>query len=116
MKNARNFLSHLPAFFLELEIFQTHHIEKINRHFMFNKCVRKSCRLWDNVDKYCRARQVTDDNKMRDIHFTCWNVRMQKHTQNMKYLLYFEDKNVCRSTDQYYILTYIAYPSCYISW
>jgi len=21
---------------------------------------RKSCRLWDNVEKYCRARQATD--------------------------------------------------------
>jgi len=24
---------------------------------------RKSCRLWDNVQKYCWAGQVTDDNK-----------------------------------------------------
>ena len=23
---------------------------------------RKSCSLWDNVEKYCRARQATDDN------------------------------------------------------
>jgi Na+/melibiose symporter-like transporter len=23
---------------------------------------RKSCRLWDNVEKYCRAGRVTDDN------------------------------------------------------
>ena len=23
---------------------------------------RKSCRLWDNVEKYCRARQATDDS------------------------------------------------------
>jgi len=23
---------------------------------------RKSCRLWDNVEKYCTAGQATDDN------------------------------------------------------
>jgi len=31
-------------------------------HFMFNNSFRRSCRLWDNAEKYCRARQATDDN------------------------------------------------------
>jgi hypothetical protein len=26
-----------------------------NTHFMFNKFFRESCRLWDNVEKYCRV-------------------------------------------------------------
>jgi len=30
-------------------------------HFMFNDFL-KSCRLWDNVKKYGRAGQATDDN------------------------------------------------------
>jgi hypothetical protein len=33
---------------------------------------RKSCHLWDNGEKYCRPRQVTDDNIIRCIHIACW--------------------------------------------
>jgi len=35
---------------------------KIKTHFMFNNVFRQSCHLWDNVEKYCSARQTTDDN------------------------------------------------------
>jgi len=38
-------------------------IESQNTHFMPNNFFfRKSCRLWDNVQKYCRAGQAADDN------------------------------------------------------
>ena len=33
---------------------------------------RKSCRLWDNVAKYGRAWQATDDNIIRHMRFACW--------------------------------------------
>jgi hypothetical protein len=33
---------------------------------------RKSCRLWDNVEKYGTAWQATDDNIIRRMRFTCW--------------------------------------------
>jgi hypothetical protein len=33
---------------------------------------RKSCRLSDNVEKYCRARQATDDSIIRRMRFACW--------------------------------------------
>jgi len=38
--------------------------ENQNTHFMFNTppLPEKSCRLLDNVEKYCRAGQATDDN------------------------------------------------------
>jgi hypothetical protein len=37
-----------------------------NTHFMVNNFFsRKSCRLWDNVEKYSRARQATDYNIIR---------------------------------------------------
>jgi hypothetical protein len=36
--------------------------ENKNTHFMFSDFFRKSCRLWDNVEKYCRAGQATQDN------------------------------------------------------
>jgi hypothetical protein len=35
-------------------------------------CFRKSCRLWDNVEKYDWSRQATGDNIMRRMRFTCW--------------------------------------------
>jgi len=33
---------------------------------------RKSCRLWDEVEKYCRAGQATDDNIIRHMRFAYW--------------------------------------------
>jgi len=42
--------------------------ESRSTYFMFNNFFRKSCRLWDNVEKYCTAGQTTDDN-MAQAHF-----------------------------------------------
>ena len=39
---------------------------------MFNNFFRKSCRLWDNVGKYCTAGQTTDDNTIRRTRIACW--------------------------------------------
>ena len=56
------------AQFLEWKIFQTTVIQKIQTHilcglfFFFNRC-----RSWDNVEKYCRAGQATDDNMAHAI-------------------------------------------------
>jgi hypothetical protein len=36
--------------------------EKQNTHSMSNNVFRKSCRLSDNVEKYCRAKLATDDS------------------------------------------------------
>jgi len=33
---------------------------------------RKSCRLWDNVEKYCREGQTTDGNIIRSMRLACW--------------------------------------------
>ena len=58
------FLSHLSQFFLKWETFPTKVVENIKAHiscsiiFFF----RKSCRLWDNVEKCSSAGQATDDN------------------------------------------------------
>jgi len=40
-------------------------------YFMFNKFFPESCCLWDNVQKYCRARCAAGDNmaqKRCDLH------------------------------------------------
>jgi hypothetical protein len=38
-------------------------VEKIKKHILYSKTfLWVSCHLWDNVEKYCRAGQATDDN------------------------------------------------------
>jgi len=58
------FLSFLSYFILKREMFQTTVVEKIKTHILCSKTFffRKSCLLWDNVQKYCRAGQATDNN------------------------------------------------------
>ena len=59
-------LSYLAQFFLEWEMFQTKVVEKIETHILYSVTFsRKPCRLWDNVGKYCRTEQATDDNMTR---------------------------------------------------
>ena len=49
--------------YLELEIFWIKFLEKIKTHILCTVTVfRKSCRLWDNVDKYWEAGLATDNN------------------------------------------------------
>jgi len=33
---------------------------------------QKLCSLLDNVEKYGRARQVTDNNTIQHMHLACW--------------------------------------------
>ena len=57
------FLSYLPEFALEQEMFQTKFVEEIKTYIMLsNFFFRKSYSLWDNVEKYYRAGQATGDN------------------------------------------------------
>jgi len=44
-------------------MFQTKVAEKIKTHFCIQFFfLRKSCHLWDNVEKYCSVGQATDAN------------------------------------------------------
>jgi len=36
--------------------------ENQNTHFVLSNIFRKSCRLWDNVERYSGAGQATDEN------------------------------------------------------
>jgi len=62
-KNNIHFWSHLPEFLSEWETFQIKAVEKIETNILrLIAFLRKSCRLWDKVGKYCTAGQATDDN------------------------------------------------------
>jgi hypothetical protein len=59
--------------------------ENQNTHFVFNIFFfRKSCHLWDNVEKYVRARQATDDNIIRRMRFACWITKTtDRHSEHV---------------------------------
>jgi hypothetical protein len=70
---------------------------------------RKSCRLWQNIEEYGRARQATDDNIIRRMRFACWiATATDTNTKNMKYLLLFDGKNGYAKVRQRYVYTYSA--------
>jgi len=44
-------------------MFQTNFVEKVRTYILFSVTfLRKCCRLWDNVDEYCRPEQASDNN------------------------------------------------------
>jgi hypothetical protein len=52
-------LWYLVEFFLEWEMFEANILQKIRTHILCSIIVfRKSCRLWDSMDKYGRAMQA----------------------------------------------------------
>jgi hypothetical protein len=57
------FWSHLANFLSEREMFQTNIVKKIKTHILCSVTfIFKSYFLWDNVEKFCRTGQATDDN------------------------------------------------------
>ena len=68
MKTNVYFWSYLAEFFSQWEVLQTRYVEKIKTRILrlMTFFPRKSCRLWDNVDKYCRAGQTTGYNMALD--------------------------------------------------
>jgi hypothetical protein len=69
MKTIIRFWSYLAHFFLEWGIFRTKVVEKIKTHFIFNNFFfGKPCRLWENVEIYCRAGQAADEYM---VHALC---------------------------------------------
>jgi len=51
-------------------MFATEFVGKIKTH-MFNNVFPRKYHLWDNVEKCGRARQATDDSKIRRKRFAC---------------------------------------------
>ena len=64
---------------------------------------RKSCRLWDNVEKCSVAREATDDNTIRRMRFTWW---ITKATDTRSYYLILKLFNGDDSTQDQYLLIY----------
>jgi hypothetical protein len=46
--------------------------------------LRKSCRLWERVEKYGTARRATGNNTVRRMRFACWiNKATDTHSENI---------------------------------
>ena len=63
------FLSHVSQFFLEWKMFEKKNCRENETHILYSIAFFfcKSSRLWDNAEKYCRARQATDN--MAHAHY-----------------------------------------------
>jgi hypothetical protein len=61
MPVAKHFWPHLAQFSLEWEMMQRNFYRK-SKHTFYIQCLSKKRHLWENVEKYCRAGQATDDN------------------------------------------------------
>ena len=66
------YLLYLAQFFLKWEMIREKKVvEKSKTYFMISNFFRKSCLIWDNVEKYGRAEQATDDNRIRRMPYAC---------------------------------------------
>jgi len=65
--------SHLAQFFVQWEMSDIKVVEKIKTHILCSITFfsRKSGRFWDNVEKYCIARQAGDVNTIRPMCIAC---------------------------------------------
>jgi hypothetical protein len=53
-------------------MYQAKFVEKLKNTLFSVTFIRKSFCLGDNVEKYGRAGQITDDNITRNMRFACW--------------------------------------------
>jgi hypothetical protein len=67
------FLTVLAELFLEWAEFRTIAVEKIKTYILCSVTFfsRKSCRLWDKVEKYGGAREAADDSIIRRMRIAC---------------------------------------------
>ena len=73
-------LWYLAEFFLEWEICQTKVVQKIETRLLCSVTFyRKSCLLWDSVEKCCRVGQTILDSIIRRMRLACW-ITMTTHT------------------------------------
>jgi hypothetical protein len=98
-------LCYLADFMLEWEFFQRKFIEKIKMNILFSIFFfRKSCRLWDNVEKFYRSGQTTDDNIIRLMLFAFWITRATNtYSEHVIHIL-FHNNDGYENAHQCYIM------------
>ena len=72
METSAHLCEYLAELFLDWKMFQNR-TENQSTHFIVgNIFFRKPCRLWDDVESYCRGGQATDDDVTRRMRVACW--------------------------------------------
>jgi hypothetical protein len=100
---------YLAQFFLEWEIFQTKVAENIKAHILCSiTFFRKSCSLWDNVEKYGTARHVADGSIVRRMHKACWVTKSSDTHSEYVILLAFPWQQWLRERAQCYFISTLA--------
>ena len=93
--------------------------ENKNTHFVFKNFFfsRKSCRLWDSVEKHGRGRQATHDSIIRPSRFACWITKTRDKHSEYVILVAFPRQQWLRERVSVLRYTYIALLIyCYSSW
>ena len=73
-----------------------------NTHFVFTDFFfRKSCRLWDNVEKYCRAELATNDSMVYSHCMVDTKDYEYTHTHRLCNAHYF---STCTNAPHYYVI------------
>ena len=84
---------------------ETKVVEKIKTHILCSVTFsRKSCRLWDNVEKCGGAREVSDDDLIRRMYFACWITKAIEPHSEHAILLFLGNSG------------YVNAPHCYVIW
>jgi len=86
-------------------MFQTKVVEKIKTHVVcWLLSPEKSCRLWDNGEKYCREGQAKDGNITRRMRFEWWVVKATV-TRSGYVILLFHYSSGCKNALQcFYVM------------
>ena len=93
----------LAHFFLEIRNILDKNVSEIKTRFS-NVFPRKSCRLWDSVEKYDRAGQATHGNTMLRMRFAGW-VTKATHTHTLRIRnTDFHRNNCCTNEPQCYVI------------
>jgi hypothetical protein len=82
-----------------------------NTHFIFRKFSRKSCRLWDNVEKYGRARPATGNNIIRRMRFAYKITKAANTHSECVLLFYFPRRQWLRKSSS---VLHCAYMACLV--
>ena len=88
--------------------------ENQNTPFSFNNFLRTSCRLWDNVEKFCTAEEATDDNTLRRIRCSYWTKKATNtHSQYAIFTAFSLNLWSCEAP-QCYLIRWYTYIVCLV--
>jgi len=65
---------------------------------MFNNFSQKSCHLQDNMEKYGRERQATNENIIRHMYIACWitKARDTTHSEYVTFINFTGQQWLCK--------------------